>query len=253
MFLPATWTGISEDLNGGVPGADTSLVSPEWLRKNIQIGPYGKMYPDVLYIMEGDTPSFLYLIPNGLGVPENPAYGSWGGRYASIDGASKIYSDIPDQVVSTVDGKTYTNNKATIWRWREAYQNDFAARMQWTLSSNFSACNHAPNVVVNGQNGTQPIEVSATGGETITLDASGTKDPDAGDELQFKWFQYKEPSGGNGKPTAPDFDFHGTQNATVLQVTIPEVTAGLYHIVLEVSDSGTPKLFRYKRVLVTVA
>ena len=31
--------------------------------------------------MEGDTPSFFRLIPNGLNQPEHPDYGGWGGRY----------------------------------------------------------------------------------------------------------------------------------------------------------------------------
>ncbi|ESK87829.1 cellulose-binding protein [Moniliophthora roreri MCA 2997] len=250
----ATWGGISTP----TPGADQFIVSPEWLKTNIQIGPYGKMYPDIAFIMEGDTPSFLYLIPNGLGVPEQPSYGTWGGRYESIDGISSIFSDVADTVVSKVDGNTYTTNRATIWRWREAFQNDFAARMQWTLSSNFSACNHQPIVIVNGQDGTLPVEISAKGGETITVDASESHDPDAGDELSFNWFQYKEPSSkrasGDGGPAAPDFDFHSTQNSTSLQVTIPEgIKQGTYHIILEVSDSGTPKLFRYRRVLITAA
>ena len=38
-------------------------------------------YPDVGYGMEGDTPSYLSLIPNGLNVPEHPDWGGWGGRY----------------------------------------------------------------------------------------------------------------------------------------------------------------------------
>jgi hypothetical protein len=38
------------------------------------------MYPLPEFIMEGDTPSFLYLIPNGLGDAEHPEWGGWGGR-----------------------------------------------------------------------------------------------------------------------------------------------------------------------------
>ncbi len=41
----------------------------------------GVEYPDVAWGMEGDTPSFLNLIPNGLSDPEHPEWGGWGGRY----------------------------------------------------------------------------------------------------------------------------------------------------------------------------
>jgi hypothetical protein len=42
----------------------------------------------------------------------------------------------------TVDG--HTSDQATIWRWREAFQNDFAARMDWTIQP-YAKANHAPN------------------------------------------------------------------------------------------------------------
>ena len=78
-FDKATWTGFSTDW----PGADPETISREWLARNIQQGhgPLGAVYPDIAYGLEGDTPSFLSLIPNGLNDPEHPNYGGWGGRY----------------------------------------------------------------------------------------------------------------------------------------------------------------------------
>ncbi len=34
-------------------------------------------------ISEGDTPSYMFLIPNGLNPTLNPTYGSWGGRFSA--------------------------------------------------------------------------------------------------------------------------------------------------------------------------
>ena len=43
------------------------MVTNEWLDKNIRSeGPLGKLYPRFMFIMEGDTPSFLGLLDNGL-------------------------------------------------------------------------------------------------------------------------------------------------------------------------------------------
>lgn len=73
----AAWTGISGDKYYGFDqgGPDFSKMEKSWIKDNIQIGPLGKAYPDYLFIPEGDTPTFLYLIQNGLGIPEFPEYG----------------------------------------------------------------------------------------------------------------------------------------------------------------------------------
>ncbi|KAI8682489.1 hypothetical protein NCS56_00371900 [Fusarium sp. Ph1] len=189
----ATWLGVSAPVHG----ADQTKVTKEWLKEHIQIGPLGAVYPTPVFSMEGDTPTFLYLIQNGLGVPEEPSYGSWGGRYLPVNVSTKgapnrgHFADTPDYV--TVDGKRIRSNHATIWRWQDAFQDDFAARMQWTLTSDFSQVNHHPVVIVNGIRGLEPVYLEVDAGSSITLDASEIYDPD-GDKLTFKWEQYCGPS-----------------------------------------------------------
>ena len=60
----ATWTGINSFVNG----INNETISNSWIAQNIQQGhgPLGAAYPDVAWGVEGDTPSFLSLIPNGL-------------------------------------------------------------------------------------------------------------------------------------------------------------------------------------------
>ena len=75
----STWSAITQP----DPATRSELISNHWLAENIQQGhgPLGAVYPDVAWGMEGDTPSFLGLIPNGLNAPEHPNWGGWGGRY----------------------------------------------------------------------------------------------------------------------------------------------------------------------------
>ena len=69
-YSSATWSAI----NSFVKGIHNDEISNNWLAQNIQQGhgPLGAVYPDVAWGMEGDTPSWLSLIPNGLNEAEHP-------------------------------------------------------------------------------------------------------------------------------------------------------------------------------------
>jgi hypothetical protein len=271
----AAWTGISGEEYYGFDrgGPDSTKIQKEWLKKNIQIGPLGSAYPDYMFISEGDTPSFLYLIQNGLGISEFPDYGSWGGRYMKTDISSSglnsnHYSDAVDRVKGK-DGKTFTSNHATIWRWRDAFQNDFAARIQWTLNDEITKANHHPVISINGSTGSQPVRREAEAGSKVILDATWTSDPDPNDTLTFKWWQYKEPSATQWWVDAEVADVsieNLDDEGRKVEVTLPPpercavdlisrkpVEKGqLLHLILEVTDNGTPPLTSYRRVLIQV-
>jgi len=244
----STWGGISGDRMYYFDGPDFTTVSKEWLRENVQIGPLGSLYPNYEFIMEGDTPSFLYLIPNGLGDPEHPDYGSWGGRYGKVSEWDGIWTDTSDLVTGT-DGKPRQTNKATIWRWREAFQNDFAARIQWTLQSAFKGANHAPTLVLNGAGGTAPVEIAARPGETVRLSAAGSRDPD-GDAVDYGWWQYRESEAVNRNPRVE------LQRGDSIETrfVVPDVSETTrFHVILEARDKGAPALTSYRRAIVTVS
>jgi hypothetical protein len=269
----AAWTGISGDKYYGFDagGPDFSKMEPSWIKENIQIGPLGSAYPDYMYIPEGDTPTFLYLIQNGLGVPECPDYGSWGGRYARTDISaeglnSSHFSDAVDHV--RVENRTYVSNHATIWRWRDAFQNDFAARIQWSMQSDFAKANHHPVVIVNGAKDLTPVRIDAEAGSTVILDAAGTYDPDGG-KLNFKWWHYREPTATQWwvdaevtqlliNPVDPESRKVEVmlpppeKSAIDLATGKPVEKGQLLHLILEVTDNGTPSLTSYRRVLIQV-
>ena len=272
-YYYAAWTGISGDLYyRNCPGADGATVTNEWLDANVRAkGPLGKVYPRFLFIMEGDTPSYLGLIDNGLNAYRRPDWGGWGGRYIYrqprgephpiwTQGGDEFSRITSQDTVRGADGKEYTSDQATIWRWREAYQNDFAARMSWTVADYVHA-NHAPELVVNGQAGTAPIEIDAEVGKPVVLDAAASHDPD-GQRLRFRWFHYPEAGTTGLNAAAVDLAGADTAKAVVTPTTAcrlgwlafgrPCTGAGTAHIILEVTDEGTPKLTSYRRVILTV-
>lgn len=244
QYNMATWAGISSDRRNAEQWPDRDMVGDAWLEANIRRGPLGGLYPLPAFIMEGDTPSFLYLIPNGLNDPERPDFGGWGGRYMHAAPSGGLFSDVKDSF--TRDGRAWSGNQATIYRWRAAFQNDFAARMAWSVDTK---ANHAPVVVAQGTAGLAPVRIKARAGETVTLDAAGTRDPD-GDVLDYRWLQYREVGGIPGQPAVEIAD---AANARASFVAPTVKTPTELHLILEVRDSGAPPITRYRRVIVEVS
>ena len=229
-------------------GGDTALVSSEWVREHIHgHGPLGDLYPDydggdiwsgtlgrVRGIKEGDTPSFLSLVPNGLGDPERPWLGSWGGRF---EGEGNRLADVADPDLDTSGDPD--PRMSSVYRWRPAFQADFRARLDWCVKP-YEQANHPPVVRIAGER-----ERSVSPGEVITLDAGASSDPD-GDDLSFAWSVYPHPGDGEAIPIED-------LGSGLARLTIPPDASGrTIPVLLTVTDDGEPALTRYGRVLVRV-
>ena len=285
QYYLATWTGISGDrFYKNADGADFTTFTDDWVNRNIRgKGPLGKLYPHPCCIHEGDTPSFLGLVGNGLASAMSPAYGGWGGRYVwrqyfgetrpswTQGGDSYAGRENSRDTVIGTDGQPHTSDQATIWRWRTAFQHDFAARMDWTITD-VARANHNPRVVVNGQPGKAPLTVDAVVGTPLTLDATGTTDPDK-HTLTYSWFFYPEagggipghplvdPQGAQGGPAEPVGEGTGlrpvtprirVQQPSAIRTSVVPDVAGTAHVILAVEDSGSPRLTSYRRVIVRI-
>jgi len=253
LLLPATWVGICNQGFYEGTGADTTEVSEAWLDTNIRNkGPYGAVYPPIEFLMEGDTPSWLSLVNNGLNSYQNPSWGGWGGRYEwrIFYGESRpIWTQgiASADTVTGIDGKTYSSDEATIWRWRDQYQNDFAARMDWTIND-YAHANHSPDVVVNGVAGKSVLTINAAAGQPVSLSAAGSSDPD-GNQLQFQWIAYNEAGYRPILQQNPTATISGASN---LSATVTASAAGIFHVILAVTDNGTPNLTSYRRIILNV-
>jgi hypothetical protein len=264
----ATWLGI----NRVVKGIDNETISNRWLADNIQQGhgPLGTLYPDVAYGMEGDTPAWLSLVPNGLNVPGHPEWGGWGGRYqlyipnltdldpkgfnggVPVEAETRpIWTNASDSFSHTLPGAfgrairldtlKFYDNKVTIWRWRDDFQHDFAARMDWTFMS-YQDANHPPVPKLNHND-----RITVKSGADFILDAGGSYDPD-GDNISYQWILYPEA----GTYTQAG-NLVSANNLYRCILKAPAVQkAETLHYILKVTDKGKPALSRYRRVIVQV-
>ena len=255
-----------------MPEAKQQYFSAPWMREHIlqNHGPLCSLYQAHKegdkgfeagdFRSEGDSPSFMHEIVTGLRSMESPDWGGWGGRYVKVRENTWL-DPVTEPGYRYPEGRWFTSNGwgrqrmrknigndpalATylnpIWRWAEAFQNDFAARADWCVKS-YAEANHPPVVKL-----TSALDLKVKPGEKVSLSAKGTTDPD-GNALTYRWWQYEEADTYPGSVHTKDAD---KQNASM---TVPaDATAGqTIHIVCEVTDNGTPPLTRYQRVVMKV-
>lgn len=199
------------------------------------MGYLGAFYPKYVWGLEGDTPTFMYVTPNGLGNVDDPTYLSWGTYFEwslSPDGENYCYNNSQPAPIF---------NKATNY-YNQLYPamfNDFAARMAW---AEYGAGNRNPIVDINGDAGIEPIVMTVLPTDECILDATKSFDLE-GDNLSIKWWQ---PIGTTYTSTVP---LTGA-DTPVCKLTIPTDSMGKeFHIICEVTDNGTPALTSYRRVI----
>jgi len=229
--------------------------------------------PKGSFLGEGDTPTFINLIANGLRAYEDPQWGGWGGRMHPGGGGLSLFGAPPPvQPVDTpgvarglaaagsdankpkvpkenhpIDLSNFhlppvpPRTAAIHARFQAAAQNDFAARMQWTVTAKFTGANHPPDVRIKG-----PLAISAHPGAVVKLQGE-VSDPDH-NSVKVMWWQY------NDAGTYPgDIAFSDPAAlATTFRVPQDAKAGQTIDVILEATDNGSPPLTRYERVVVTV-
>jgi len=127
---------------------------------------------------------------------DHPDWGGWSGRYSrekSINVWSKhadvraseqasasfaVRGDAADTWADPDSGDRHEQSLfAPVWRWRQAFFNDFVARVDWCVKP-FAEANHNPVAAIRGDLTRTIVRIAARPGETVALDALVTTDPD---------------------------------------------------------------------------
>lgn len=206
-------------------------------KNNIQgHGSLGSEYPTYKWGVEGDTPSFLYLMPNGLNDPEDPTQTGWAGYHER--------GICPDSLTTAWNSWQEPVRSISIAYKQRFYPdelNDFIARIEWAEKG---SGNKNPIVIINNQPGLASIHINAHINDVIKLDASNSYDPD-NENLSFTWWQ---------QPEIGDqlLSIDGSQQPKA-SVAIPSSASGKdFHIICEVHDDGPYQLVAYRRVIITI-
>ena len=266
-----TWGYNCDKGHGNVRGlpAQNEYFTGTWMKAHIQAGPYGKLYRSWLdgqsmpgdqndifgdpakanssstfckplesysFLSEGDNVSFNPLLMTGIQDPTNRSLGGWGGRSTKNVTSQNLWNLVDSE--KSNNGSEIDNY--TTDRWISAIQNDFAARMQWTLTPDYADGNHAPSVKI--LNGT----IKAHPGSTVRL-AGAVSDPDS-DKVTTSWWQFFEEGTYPGSVTVTEESNH---RATV-KIPDDAKSGQSLSIILEGTDDGHFPLTRYGRVFIHV-
>ena len=205
------------------------------------------------FLGEGDTFTYLNLIGNGLHADRDETPGGWAGRVAvnpssasGAAGAGQTASDTSFAAfLRSLEGigpeGPRTRPPSPQPNFTPAAQNDFAARMKWSVTPTYASANHEPSVTLRGS-----AQVAARAGEPVRLEAAAT-DPDS-NAVAVRWWRWKDVDTypGDVSLSAP------TVLVTSLQIPNDAEPGQTIQLVLEATDNGTPSLTRYQRVVVSV-
>lgn len=258
------------------PYAYSGVGQHQWALEHIKgdHGPLGALWPirqfgqgRVSFLEGGGTVPWLGLINKGLYDINNPHWGGWSGlftrekekNYYSKHSDIKVdeekldqfyvFKETEDTWANPETGETYENNLfSPIWRWRRAFFNDFAARMDW-CENDYESANHNPIALIRGDPSNAILLETVKAGSEFKINANDTMDPD-GDTVFYSWYFYPE---AGTYPEAADIEI-ARPDRSAISFTVPSSAKGKeIHLILEVQDNGKGhSLFDYRRVVLSV-
>lgn len=195
------------------------------------------------WLGEGDTGTFMNLLDNGLNAIGKEMPGGWGGRYyipnpaKDINPFSNDTTKVKDLVISASTLKKMDNAEEDLTAYPNffpAAQNDFASRMQWTVTKNFKNANHAPIISTK-------TSYKVKAGEKLNISAQ-VNEPD-GDQYEIKWWQFSK------NKNTPVIKIENL-NSLNTNITIPENINPnqVLYLIIEVTDNGNNNLTSYKTI-----
>ena len=204
------------------------------------------------FLGEGDTFTYFNLIDNGLGAYRDETPGGWAGHeltnpaprigvVADNGGAASSFEAFMKSLEKIGPEGPATRPPSPSPNFTPAAQNDFAARVQWSVTPTYAGANHDPVVGIRG-----PARVEARPGETVRLEGTAS-DPD-GDPVHGRWWRWKDVDTYPGDVTLT----YPSALAASFQVPADAEPEQAIQFVLEVTDDGAPPLTRYARVVVSV-
>lgn len=186
------------------------------------------------FVGEGDTGTFLNLVDNGLHGYRPETYGGWGGyaRPPQPPGAAEVGGG------GFSVGAPKRPTKPSLFL--AAAQQDFAARLKWAVTPDYSGANHEPRIGAVG-----PRVLAVRPGRTVRLRVA-VSDPDH-DQVTVKWWPWMQAGSYVGA-----VQVKGEKAAGEVAVPADAKRGQTIHVIAEATDNGAPALTHYEHFVLKV-
>ena len=197
------------------------------------------------FLSEGDSPTYILLLPWGFRTLENFGWGGMAGRYHPVEG--QVNSKGEKLNLWDVSLDSYTDRDGAVketesmWPYVADVQRDFAARANWVDAETFEEGEHAPALYLR-----EGLDHRAAPGESLTLHPQAAS-PDGG-EITVSARIYPEASA----PWAKEAMLR--QEGDAFTVTIPAAAqpGDQLHLIFAARAGGRYRLVHYQQAVVTV-
>jgi Protein of unknown function (DUF1593) len=205
--------------------------------------------PKGSWLGEGDTFTFMNLLDNGLQASKKDHPGGWSGRLivAQANAYNPFSNDtakVKDLVITDSLLRSSSRQGAEEPPYPDffpAAHLDFAARMNWSVTNEFTKANHPPVIAPDGAS-----QFKVKPGSRLRI-AAKASDPD-GNPMSVQWWNFPT------TPAAPAITIvHPSSLQTEIQIPLSAVKGSSLFLVLEVRDQGSLPLTRYRlyRIVIT--
>jgi hypothetical protein len=238
------------------------------------------------FISEGDTPTFMNLLANGLRAYEDGFWGGWGGRRRAdgapggVRGAAATTPAGPDDpgialglapagsAANAPPEKPVESGRAQNPPPGQGFGGpggrggaQVSAHTAAVNARFFAAAQH--DFAARLKWSVTPTYAAANHEPTVRVDGALTRSAGVGDVVRLRataadpdrntvsltWWHYRDAGTYPGEIAIPD----ATAHETSFRVPADALPGQTIHVIVEAVDDGTPSLTRYQRVVVTVA
>ncbi len=197
------------------------------------------------FLSEGDSPTFLALLPWGMRTLEDFSLGGLAGRYHKVEDYTNSKGEHCNVWDVSMDNYTDRNGNVTeqesMWGYVADIQRDFAARVSWATEDAYVKGEHSPSLSIS-----EGTDITAASGETVIVTAK-TENPDKLDtDVSFSIYKEISPKWAN------EVKCEVSEGTAKIAIPSTAKAGDKLHVIVKATSSGKYKLFDYRHVIIEV-